>query len=79
LLLEEFVLRHGHDDLARLVLDEGGECEHGAIGEAAEQADKIRNLKRLGIVGIQLSPANDRPVLWRPTYLPRVTITFLNN
>src|SRR5215471_1648666 len=45
-VLEELVGRNGHDDLARLVFDEGGKREHRGITQAAEQAEKNQKPKQ---------------------------------
>src|SRR5262249_57206215 len=37
--LDEFFLRHGHDDLARLVFDEIGEREDRGVGRPADETD----------------------------------------
>jgi hypothetical protein len=40
LLLDEFIGRNGHDDLARVEFDEIGEREHRDIADPTDQADE---------------------------------------
>jgi hypothetical protein len=40
MIFEELVGRNGHDDLAWLIFDKGGEREHRAVPQPEEQAEE---------------------------------------